>query len=133
MWTRNVLILAGCLVPSSVLAVQGSAPGYAEVIPTPASSSPQTAAFVERCVAPCPPRTAPWYYWWLSYRGRGQHYAYPPPLPGWYYFRPYSVGQLRAQQEMVLEWGGDARDPYSNSVFQQVYPKYKAPPVPADK
>jgi hypothetical protein len=71
------------------------------------------------CEAPCTPPTTPWYYWWSSWHwfdrchDRGQHYAYLPPLPGWYYFRPYSVSQLRAQQEAAMQWGGDPHNPYA--------------------
>ena len=48
MWTRNLLILACCLVPSSALAAFGGVPEGAEVIPAPAprsapASSPQMA------------------------------------------------------------------------------------------
>ena len=37
MWTRNLLILACCLAPSSALAAFGGVPEGAEVIPTPAA------------------------------------------------------------------------------------------------
>jgi len=47
--------------------------------------------------------------------------AYPPPVPGSYYFRPYSVIGLRDNQADALLWGGDPRDPYSNDLFQRVY------------
>jgi hypothetical protein len=46
---------------------------------------------------------------------------YAPPVPGTYYFRPYSVIGLRDQQADVMLWGGDPRAPYANEVFQRVY------------
>jgi hypothetical protein len=93
----------------------------AETIGTPApyQQSSNAAPCDMGCEAPGTPPTTPWYYWWSSWHwfdrdhDRGQHYAYLPPLPGWYYFRPYSVSQLRAQQEAVQQWGGDPRNPYA--------------------
>ena len=81
------------------------------------------------CGAAYPPRPTPWYYWWLPYHGRGQHYAYLPPIPGWYYFRPYSLEQLQAQQRAVSGWGGDPRNPYSNREFQHVYLRLEGRPA----
>lgn len=78
------------------------------------------------CGAPGTPPSSAWYYWWDTWHwfdrchDRGQHYAYMPPLPGWYYFRPYSVGQLRAQQEAVMQWGGDPRNPYSTGNLPEI-------------
>jgi hypothetical protein len=145
----NVLILACRSTAWSMLALAGSLAGGAEVIPTPAPS----AGFQQSMAAPGPamsptmnceipgtPPTRPWYYWWDSWHwfdrchDRGQHYAYPPPLPGWYYFKPYSVGQLRAQQEMVMRWGGDPRNPYADGVLSQVPQRIRkrpAPPTPS--
>jgi hypothetical protein len=131
-WTRNLLILACCLAPSSVRAAWGNGLENAEFIPAPAASSAQMSAPLPGdmpCDAAYTPLPTPWFYWWLSYRGRGQHYAYPPPVPGSYYFRPYSLAQLRAQQQAAQDWGGDPRNPYSNKVFQQIYPKKAARPV----
>jgi hypothetical protein len=146
-WTRNVLILACWLVPSSVLAAVGNVPEGAEMIPTPAPSfSPQMSAPPACdmvCDASGTPPTRPWYYWWDTWHwfdrchDRGQHYAYLPPLPGWYYFRPYSVGQLRAQQEAVMQWGGDPRNPYCSGVLpqqpnaQRAVSRSASPPRPA--
>jgi hypothetical protein len=122
----NVSILLCCLAPSSVLAASGVAPGYAETIPTPMPEG-QMATTVSggevESGSAYPPRALPWYYWWLAYHGRGQHYAYLPPLPGSYYLRPYSLSQLEVQQKGVLEWGGDPRNPYSNVEFRRVNQK----------
>jgi hypothetical protein len=40
---------------------------------------------------------------------------------GYYYFRPYHVMHVFSQQELATRWGGDARNPYDNSMFQKVY------------
>jgi hypothetical protein len=40
---------------------------------------------------------------------------------GYYYFRPYHVMHVFSQQELATRWGGDARNPYDNSLFQKVY------------
>lgn len=129
MWTRNLLILACCLASSGAKAAFGGVPEGAEVIPAPSPiSSPQMAMPMSdgtTCGVPGTPSTSPWYYWWDTWHwfdtchDRGQHYTYLPPLPGWYYFRPYSVGQLRAQQEAVIQWGGDPRNPYCTGTLSQ--------------
>jgi hypothetical protein len=54
------------------------------------------------------------------------HYPHFPPLNGYYYFRPYNYPQLAPQQQFVMSWGGDPRDPYKNEIFQRVYAAYKA-------
>jgi hypothetical protein len=138
-WTRDLVIVACCLTPSSVLAAVGSFPEGAEVVSTPApyaqASAPMSGEMA--CDASGTPPTTPWYYWWSSWhwfdRGhdRGQHYAYLPPLPGWYYFRPYSVGQLRAQQEAVMKWGGDPRNPYATGVLPQLPQPHASPSAPS--
>jgi hypothetical protein len=123
MWTRGILILACAFAASTVWAASPEAPGQAEVVsaPSPESqASPQgaSAACDTGCDTPGTGPTRPWYFWWSSWcwwdrcHDRGQHYAYQPPLPGWYYFRPYSISQLRAQQQVVMQWGGDPRYPY---------------------
>jgi hypothetical protein len=128
--TRNLVCLICCLAASNVFAGSGFVPEGAEVVPTPAVNSPSpqacpTPTGMQPCETPSTPPSAPWYYWWSSWRwfdnchDRGQHYPYLPPLPGWYYFRPYSVGQLRAQQEAVMQWGGDPRNPYAGGISQQ--------------
>jgi hypothetical protein len=70
-------------------------------------------------VGPC--FTSPWWCWWIKPSERLPHFAYAPPVPGTYYFRPYSVIQLREQQAMAAVWGIDPRTPYSNDIFQRVY------------
>ena len=124
MWTRAILIGACCLTALNVLAAPGKTAEGAEVIETPAPYQQQPMAAPMSgnmaCEPPASsPPTYPWYYWWSTWHwfdrmnDHGQHYAYLPPLPGWYYFRPYSVAQLRAQQEAVMRWGGDPRNPYA--------------------
>ena len=49
------------------------------------------------------------------------HYAYYPPMHGYYYFRPYHHSHVPTQQLLVTQWGGDPRNPYSNQVFQAIY------------
>ena len=130
MRTRNLAFLICCLATSNALAASGIVPEGAELVPTPAAGSSNMQACPipvgsQPCETPATPPTAPWYYWWSSWHwfdnchDRGQHYPYLPPLPGWYYFRPYSVGQLRAQQEAVMQWGGDPRNPYAGGIVQQ--------------
>lgn len=67
---------------------------------------------------------------WCRWRHCGcdmpMHYPYPAAVPGHYYFRPYSVAGLRSQQEVVLQWGGDPQDPYSNEIFDRVYKQLEA-------
>jgi hypothetical protein len=58
---------------------------------------------------------------WAQRCDMPQHIPYYPPAHGNYYFRPYSVAQLARQQAMVVSWGGDPRNPYSNEIFRQVY------------
>jgi hypothetical protein len=54
-----------------------------------------------------------------------QHYAYFPPLHGYYYFRPYHPSHIEVQQQRVITWGGDPRNPYANEIFQTVYEAYR--------
>ncbi len=54
------------------------------------------------------------------------HYAYYPPLHGYYYFRPYNHAHIPQQQQLVEYWGGDPRNPYANEVFKRVYAEYEA-------
>lgn len=63
-----------------------------------------------------------------------QHMAYcPGPHHGYYYFRPYHVMHVFAQQDMVVRWGGDPRHPYENSIFERVYGQLGAvQPTPAE-
>ena len=50
-----------------------------------------------------------------------QHMPYCAAGKGYYYFRPYHVMHVFAQQEMVTRWGGDPRNPYDNTLFGRVY------------
>jgi len=63
---------------------------------------------------------------WTGRCDMPQHTPYYPPAHGNYYFRPYSVAQLASQQEFVMSWGGDPRDPYKNEIFQRVYDEMAA-------
>lgn len=138
MRTRNLAFLLCCLAASNALAANGFVPEGAEIVSTPAISPTNTQLCpcptgAPPCETPATPPSAPWYYWWSSWHwfdnchDRGQHYPYLPPLPGWYYFRPYSVGQLRAQQEAVMQWGGDPRNPYAGGIVQS--PSQPQPPL----
>lgn len=132
MWTRTIIIVGGCLIATSVFSAPTMAAEGVETIPTPApyqqyrpQPTPSTLPVDMGYESQGSPPTYPWYYWWSSWHwfdrcvDRGQHYAYLPPLPGWYYFRPYSVAQLRAQQEAVIRWGGDPRNPYAPGILPE--------------
>jgi hypothetical protein len=151
-WIRTILILACCL------SLAGNVGGqqYDEVIPTPnaslapmqsgpaaSSHSTQSGPAItlpesdQVCEERPTPNPYPWYYWWSSWcwwdraHDREQHQAYLPPVPGWYYFRPYSLGQLKAQQEMVAQWGGDPRNPYCTGILPQpATPRTGTTPAP---
>ncbi len=69
--------------------------------------------------------TSFWAQWLHSTCDMPQHHAYFPPLHGYYYFRPYHPGHLTRQQRFVTGWGGDARHPYANHVFEAVYAEYE--------
>lgn len=55
-----------------------------------------------------------------------QHYAYFPPMHGYYYFRPYNASQVPTQQNFARMWGEDPANPYGNRIFQTVYDQYRA-------
>lgn len=61
------------------------------------------------------------------------HYAYFPCDHGYYYFHPYNVSHIALHQSIATSWGIDARNPYSNEIFQKVYAQYEAeqPKAPA--
>ncbi len=80
-------------------------------------------------IVPGPDYASPWWKWWACARCRLPHLTYPPPVPGTYYFRPYSVIGLRDNQADVLLWGGDPRDPYANDVFDRVYTEVGSGPA----
>jgi len=46
---------------------------------------------------------------------------YFPQSHGNYYFRPYNYQTVLYQQQAVGRYGGDRRNPYDNSLFQQLY------------
>ena len=49
------------------------------------------------------------------------HYMYFPQNHGNYYFRPYNYHTILHQQQSVGRYGGDRRNPYDNSLFEQLY------------
>ena len=63
-----------------------------------------------------------------------QHYDYYPAVHGYYYFAPYNAIKVPCQQAFGARFGGDARIPYANGVFQTVYAEYWAThPVPSGR
>ena len=50
-----------------------------------------------------------------------QHMPHFGTTHGYYYFRPYHVMHVFSQQELATRWGGDPRNPYDNTMFQNVY------------
>jgi hypothetical protein len=50
-----------------------------------------------------------------------QHMPFFGTTHGYYYFRPYHVMHVFSQQELATRWGGDARNPYDNTMFQKIY------------
>jgi len=50
-----------------------------------------------------------------------QHMPFFGTTHGYYYFRPYHVMHVFSQQELATRWGGDARNPYDNCMFQRIY------------
>ena len=50
-----------------------------------------------------------------------QHMPHFGTTHGYYYFRPYHVMHVFSQQELATRWGGDARNPYDNTMFQNIY------------
>ena len=72
------------------------------------------------CYSPCHPS------WLNSSFDMPPHYAYFPPMHGYYYFRPYSPQDWAKQRGAVEKWGGNPLNPYANQIFQAVYAEYKA-------
>jgi hypothetical protein len=66
-----------------------------------------------------------WHDWWCSSCDLSQH-AVQTPCHGYYYFHPYHLADLQAQQTIVTSWGGDARNPYDNAILKDVYTKWKS-------
>lgn len=54
------------------------------------------------------------------------HIAYINPMKSYYYFRPYQAFHVREQQNEVVTYGGDPRDPYANLMFRSIYPELEA-------
>lgn len=50
-----------------------------------------------------------------------QHMPHFGTTHGYYYFRPYHVMHVFSQQELATRWGGDPRNPYDNTMFQNIY------------
>lgn len=63
---------------------------------------------------------------WLCTTGdMPQHVPYQAEGRGYYYFRPYHVMHVFAQQEMATRWGADPRNPYDNRFFEKFYPLHE--------
>ena len=54
------------------------------------------------------------------------HYAYFPQDHGTYYFRPYNYTNVLEQQAQIMSMGGDPLNPYSVSMFDDIYEQYYA-------
>ncbi|MCL4207223.1 MAG: hypothetical protein KJ000_32480 [Pirellulaceae bacterium] len=50
-----------------------------------------------------------------------QHLMYHPTQHGYYYFIPYNHRTVLQQKLAVARYGGDPRNPYDNSMFQNIY------------
>lgn len=83
-----------------------------------------------------------WAQWLHGTCDMPPRYPYFPSMHGYYYFRPYNHMHVMEQQAVVIGWGGDARNPYGNEIFKEVYAEYRAgrdtslksviPPIPED-
>ena len=58
--------------------------------------------------------------WWFSTCNLRQHVPYANGMHGYYDSLPYHIQHIRLQQNAVLQWGGDPRNPYCNAIFRQV-------------
>ena len=54
------------------------------------------------------------------------HVAYINPMSSYYYFRPYQFFHVRDQQNEVISYGADPRQPYANLMFPGIYPELEA-------
>lgn len=54
------------------------------------------------------------------------HYAYYPPMHGYYYLHPYHHSHIPAHQAIAARLGMDPRNPYSNDFFKLIYAEYRA-------
>jgi hypothetical protein len=50
-----------------------------------------------------------------------QHLMYHPTNHGYYYFIPYNYRTVLQHKLAVTRYGGDSRNPYDNSMFQNIY------------
>lgn len=50
-----------------------------------------------------------------------QHLMYYPADHGYYYFIPYNYRTVLQQKLAVTRYGGDSRNPYDNTMFQNIY------------
>ena len=64
--------------------------------------------------------------------GMPQHYAYYPPMHGYYYFHPYHYSHVPAHQDFAGRIGIDPRNPYANDFFKTVYAEYRSSQFRAD-
>jgi len=61
---------------------------------------------------------------WHNTCNMPQHHRYFPQSHGNYYFRPYNYHTIRFHQDVVTRYGGDRRNPYSNSIFADIYAEF---------
>ena len=61
-----------------------------------------------------------WKHWWHPRRDMFQRHTYYPEAHGYYYMHPYTYKHIALHQEVVRQWGGDARNPYSNEILEQL-------------
>jgi hypothetical protein len=54
------------------------------------------------------------------------HVAYINPTSSYYYFRPYQAFHVREQQNEVIGYGADPRQPYANLLFRSLYSNLEA-------
>jgi len=54
------------------------------------------------------------------------HVAYINPTASYYYFRPYQAFHVREQQNEVISYGADPRQPYANLLFRTLYTELEA-------
>jgi hypothetical protein len=61
------------------------------------------------------------------------HYAYFPAHHGYYYMRPYNHQLVAVQRDWVVQFGGDARAPYSNEYLKDRFANLDIPGRPDNK
>jgi len=82
------------------------------------------------------PKFSFWAYWGLPnhHHATGnlhQHIPYIAYPKDYYYFRPYNYFQIADQQQEVLNYGGDPRNPYDNRFFKRAYEQVLDPALGA--